>query len=103
MSAVELLLELRSRGVAVDAVGGKIRCRHTPGALPAELAERVRARREEVLALLADPDALRVAAAQEMFDAEPEPVRCRACGTKRGAGVVACPVCHPPARTGAGR
>ena len=109
MSAVGLLLELRARAVAVDAVDGKIRCRHAPGALPAELAERVRARREEVLALLADPDALREAAAREIFDAAPDgqvrplaeagpapgPARCFACGCERGEEVAVCPVCHP--------
>lgn len=100
MSAVGLLLELRALDIAVDIMDGQVRCRHAPGALPAELADRVRARRDEVLALLADPDALRAAVARALFDAEEELVRCRACGTARGAGAATCPVCHPPARPG---
>ena len=103
MSAAALLLELRARGIEVDAADGKVRCRHAPGALPAELAARVRGRRDEVLLLLADPDALLVAVARGLFAAEEELVRCRACGTDRDAGRATCPVCHPPARTGAGR
>jgi hypothetical protein len=103
VSAVGLLLELGQRGVAVDAAGGRIRCRHAPGALPGELAEQVRVARGEVLALLGDPDALRVAAAAAVFDAEEVLVRCRACGAERGAGTPPCPVCHPPVRTRAGR
>lgn len=102
VSAAGLLLELRHRGIEVDAVDGRIRCRHAPGALPAELAVRVRARRGEVLALLIDPDALRVAVAAAIFDAEEAVVRCRACGTERDAGASACPVCRPSARPGAG-
>ena len=100
MSAAGLLLELRARGVAVDAVDGMVRCRHAPGALQSELAARVRARREEVLALLADPDALRAEAAALIFGAGEEVVPCRACGAERGAAAGPCPVCHP--RPGAG-
>jgi len=110
VSAVALLLELRAQGIAVDAAGDRVRCRHRPGALPADLADRVRAHRAAVLALLADPDALRAAAAEAVFDAAPEacpaagtvgesihrPPRCRACGHEGAAGP-ACPVCHPPA------
>jgi hypothetical protein len=103
VSAIELLLELRRRGIAVDAVGGKVRCRHRPGALPAELAARVRAQRAEVLALLADPDALREAAARAIFGAGEHAVCCRACETEHDPGGPVCPVCHPPARRGAGR
>ena len=103
MSAPALLLELRARGVAVDAAHGKIRCRHKPGALPPELAERVRARRGEVLALLADPDSLRLAAARGIFDAEPDQLSCRACGTVREPRPGICPVCHPPPCARAGR
>ncbi len=108
MSAVTLLLELHERGIAVDIADGHIRCRHRPGALPAELAGRVRARRGEVLALLADPDALREAAAWVIFDAEPdgegkrpegegtpERLRCRACRSERELEMAVCPVCHP--------
>ena len=98
MSAVGLLLELAALGIRVDAVDGQIRCRHSAGALPAELAERVRARRGAVLALLADPDELRAAMARELFDAEEESVRCRACGTERHDGLATCPLCHPPGR-----
>ena len=97
MSAAALLLELRARGIAVDAADGMIRCRHVPGALPAELGERVRARRGEVLALLADPDALRADAAALIFAAGEGGVSCRACGAEREAGPGPCPVCHPPA------
>ncbi len=108
MSAVTLLLELHARGIAVDVAGGHIRCRHRPGALPPELAGRVRARRGEVLALLADPDVLREAAARAIFDAEPdegkrpegevtqEGLRCRACRSERDPEMTVCPVCHPP-------
>ena len=103
MSAAALLLELLARGIAVDAVDGKIRCRHAPGALPAELADRIRDCRDGVLALLADPDALREAAAREIFDAEPEPARCRACGTEHDPNAATCPVCHPPAWPRVGR
>ena len=95
MSAAGLLLELTALGIEVDAHGGMVRCRHAPRTLPAELAARVRARRQEVLALLADPDALRLAAARELFGAAEERVRCRACGTERGATTPTCPVCHP--------
>ena len=102
MSAAGLLLELAARGIGVDAHDGMVRCRHRHGALPDELAARVRARRDEVLALLADPDALRLAAVWELFGAEPDLlIRCRTCGTERGAGTRACPVCHP--RPGAGQ
>ena len=103
MSAAALLLELRARGIEIDVVDGQIRCRHAPGALPAELAGRVRAQRGEVLALLADPDALRLAVAQAIFDAVPDRVRCWACGTERDRRLRACPVCHPPARPEGGR
>jgi len=109
VSAVEVLLELRARNIAVDAVDGKIRCRHRPGALPPELAARVRARRAEVLALLADPEALREAAARAIFGAEadddgrrsavdagsPDPRHCFACGGARFAPDDVCLVCHP--------
>ena len=109
MSAVGLLLELRARNIAVDAAGDRVRCRHRPGALPADLADQVRAQRAAVLALLADPDALRASAAEAVFDAVPEarpllstageaipsPPRCRACGHERAASGPACPVCHP--------
>ena len=112
MSAAGLLLELRARGIEVDAVGGRIRCRHAPGVLPPALAARVRARREEILALLADPEALREAAARAIFGAEAdggdEPQwatavdrgRCFACGGARFAPDGVCLVCHP--RPGAG-
>ena len=103
MSAVGLLLELRARGIEVDAVGGRIRCRHAPGALPDELAARVRARRGEVLALLADPDALRAEAAGLIFGAGEEVVPCRACGVERGAVARPCPVCHPRPSAGTPR
>lgn len=71
MSAAELILELMERGVAVDVVNGQIRCRHAEGALSPGLAARVRANREEILALLVDPDAFRLAMAMAIFDAEP--------------------------------
>ncbi len=111
MSAAGLLLELRARNIAVDAVDGHIRCRHRPGALPEELAARVRARREEVLALLADPEALREAAARAIFaavadgeEAAPDGagggragplLRLRRCPVRPGRGVPGLP---PPAR-----
>jgi hypothetical protein len=100
VSAAGVLLELRARGIEVDATNAKIRCRHAPGALAAELAERVRERREEILVLLVDPDVLRVAVAQEVFDAEEDVIRCRACGTERTAETASCPTCHPRARRG---
>ena len=103
MSAAALLLELRARGIAVDAVEVMVRCRHAPGALPAELAARVRARRGEVLALLADPDALRAEAAALIFAAEEGVVSCRACGSECNAAVAVCPVCHPSAGGRGGR
>jgi hypothetical protein len=71
VSAAAALLELLERGVAVDAVEGRIRCRHADGALPPGLAARVREHREEILALLIDRDALRLAMAAAIFDAEP--------------------------------
>ena len=109
MSAVGLLLELRARNIDVDTVDGHVRCRHRPGALLPELAERVRARRAEVLALLADPDALREAAARAIFSAAadgdarppavdadpPDPPRCFACGGAQFAPDGVCLTCHP--------
>ena len=108
MSAVELLLELRARNIDVDALDGHVRCRHAPGALPSELADRVRAKRLEVLALLADPDELREAAARAVFGADadggahtPAPAgrgttdRCFACGGARFAPDGVCLACHP--------
>jgi hypothetical protein len=71
MSAAAVLLELAAAGITVDAIDGRIRCRHPEGALTHELAVRVRAQRDEILRLLADPDAFRVAMAMEIFDAEP--------------------------------
>lgn len=71
MTAAAVLLELLARGVAVDAVGGYLRCRHAEGALSPGLAARVREHREAILALLADRDALRLAMATAIFDAEP--------------------------------
>ena len=71
MSAADVLLELLERGIEVDALDGRVRCRHTAGALSSGLAARVREYREEVLALLEDPNALRLAMAAAIFDAEP--------------------------------
>jgi hypothetical protein len=71
VSAASVLLELLERGIAVDVVMGKIRCRHGDGVLSPGLAARVREHRAEILALLADPDALRLTMAAEIFDAEP--------------------------------
>jgi hypothetical protein len=71
VSAAAVLLELAAVGITVDAIDGQIRCRHREGALSHELAARVRAQRDEILSLLADPDAFRVAMAIEIFDAEP--------------------------------
>lgn len=117
MSAVALLLELREAGVAVDVVEGRIRCRHRPGVLPSELSDRVRERRAEILALLADPDTLREAVARVVFDAaadggakngamkdaNPGARICYACGHEYGTEVAVCPRCHPPARAPVGR
>ena len=71
MSAAEVLLELLEHGIGVDAVDGRIRCRHAEGALSPGLAARVREHREEILALLVDRDALRLAMATAIFDGEP--------------------------------
>jgi hypothetical protein len=71
VSAAEVLLELLEHGIEVDTVGERVRCRHTEGALSPGLAARVREHREEILALLADRDALRLAMATAIFDGEP--------------------------------
>jgi hypothetical protein len=71
VSAAEVLLELLERGIRVDAVEGRIRCRHAEGVLTPGLAARVREHRFEILALLADRNALRLAMVAEIFDAEP--------------------------------
>lgn len=112
MSAIAILLELHRQGIVIDLVGDRIRCRHAPGALTPALATRVRAHRGEVISLLADPDALRLVAAQAIFDAridrvtsntpasseeQPAPMRCWACGLERVSRVTPCSRCHPPA------
>jgi hypothetical protein len=71
VSAAGVLLELLEHGIAVDHVEGRIRCRHAADALSPGLAARVREHREEIMALLADPNALRLAMAAAIFDAEP--------------------------------
>ncbi len=70
MSAAHVLLELIEHGIRVDVVDGRVRCRHTAGALSPGLAARVKEHREEILALLADQDALRLAMATAIFDGE---------------------------------
>ena len=99
MSAIIVLLNARRAGIVIDAVGGRLRCRARSGVLTPEMQRRLRAHRDELLALVADPDALRYAAAQEIFDAEPvaapDVVRCYACGFTRNAERHACPICHP--------
>jgi hypothetical protein len=121
VSAVKLLLELRDHHVVVDVVEGQIRCRHRPGALPTGLAERVRARRGEILALLAEPDALREAVARLLFGGESDKGpsersgkdtqmaarACFACGQEQSSGAAVCTICHPrcppPPSTSSGR
>lgn len=112
MSAVAVLLDLAQRDIRVDLVGDRIRCRYAPGALAPELAGRVRARRREVIELLADPNALRLAAAQAIFggvecegtdtvapaENVPPTIQCWACGLERSRTTLPCPRCHPPAR-----
>jgi hypothetical protein len=71
VSAADVLLELLERGIEVGAVDGRIRCRHAVGALSPGLAARVSEHREEILALLADRDALRLAMVAAIFDGEP--------------------------------
>lgn len=112
MSAAAILLDLVQRGIAVDLVGDRIRCRHAPGVLTLELAGRVRGHRCAVIALLTDPNALRLAAAQAIFggidggegtgavapvEEQPTTVRCWACGLERSRTTLPCRRCHPPA------
>jgi hypothetical protein len=52
MSPAELLADLRARGVVLDPDGGRLRVRAPADAWTAELRERVRAHKAELLALL---------------------------------------------------
>ena len=54
MSGQELLEWLRDRGVVVRAIDGQIGCRVAQGKVSDEVLERVRAQKEELLALLGD-------------------------------------------------
>jgi hypothetical protein len=110
MSATAVLRELIDAGIIVDAVDGRIRCRHAAGALSARLAARVREHRDEILTLLTEPGALRTAlptasvdaepmmdddAAQEIINMLPGLISCQACGFERNTEIEVCPVCHP--------
>src|SRR5215467_9636034 len=54
MPAVELLVSLRARGVAVESLGARLRVRPASGVAPEEL-EALRRHKAELLALLAPP------------------------------------------------
>ncbi len=108
MSAEALLADLRARGVAVEAVDGRLRCRARPGTLTPSVLDRLRADREAVLAALADPavpdrspersaaeEAARIAAA---IEAMPDLVKCGTCGFERNREIATCPACNPESR-----
>ena len=103
MSAAALLADLAAAGVVLWADGDALRYRAPAGTMTADRPDLLREHKTEIARLLADPDALRVAAAIAIFDAEPvrspiaavEPARCFACGTERPPDGTACPTCHP--------
>ena len=104
MSAGDVLAELVAAGVVLSADGDRLRYRAPAGTMTADRLGRLRASKADVLRLVADPEALRVAVAAALFDAEPdpdvlpvEPVRCFACRTALDSGRSVCSTCHPPA------
>ena len=98
MSPAEVLAEAARIGLSLRADAGRVVVR--PGRLlPPALADEIRERRDEVLALLeALPrDAVPGAAP---VTADPARLLCFACGGTdfwKGRGVVVCRRCHPPA------
>ena len=105
MSAAALLADLAAAGVVLWADGDALRYRAPAGTMTADRLDLLREHKTEIVRLLADPDALRLAVAIVIVEAEPVPdpiaavgpVRCFACGAERPPDGAACPTCHPAA------
>jgi len=106
MSAVPVLLDLRARGVDVVLDGNRLRCHARLGVLTADDRDQLRRHKPEIVALLAQPDALLAAEAEAMRRVAADEAagaalsgvkRCPACRFERNIEIATCPVCHPAA------
>ena len=104
MSAAALLADLTAVGITLRVEGQALRFRAPAGTMTAARLAELREHKAEIVRLLADPDALRMAVATAIFDGEPvpglpvtpAPVGCFACGVVRDPREPVCPTCHPP-------
>ncbi len=123
MTPAEVLTHLRRDQVVLWPDSGRLCYSAPPGVMTPERLSQARACKDGLMTLLAaeaetDPAALRLAAANAKFDAEPDdeevpmiatiegrrgPVRCRSCGFELTQGIAVCPVCHPAPRVPTGR